>query len=78
MVDLRNKVVFLLVKPKESWAMLQAGRKNAKRLIKGDMCTEAQARYYMQNDLKKFEQAVNRSVKVQLTQNQCYEIYSST
>lgn len=40
------------------------------RVKKGDICTEAQARSYMQNDLKKFELAVNNAVIVPLNQNQ--------
>ncbi|TCM62290.1 GH24 family phage-related lysozyme (muramidase) [Acinetobacter calcoaceticus] len=43
---------------------------NGLKVKKGDTCTEAQAKQYMQNDLKKFESAVNSAVTVELTQNQ--------
>lgn len=48
------------------------------RVKKGDICTEAQARCYMQNDLKKFEQAVNNAVSVPLNQNQFDALVSLT
>lgn len=40
------------------------------RVKKGDVCTLDQAKAYMQNDLKSFEQTVNNTVKVPLNQNQ--------
>jgi lysozyme len=43
---------------------------NGIKVQKGDTCTEAQAKVYMAQDLKKFESAVNNAVKVSLNQNQ--------
>ena len=43
---------------------------NGIRVKKGDTCTLDQAKAYMQNDLKSFEQTVNKAVTVQLNQNQ--------
>ena len=43
---------------------------NGIRVKKGDTCTLDQAKAYMQNDLKAFEQTVNNAVKVPLNQNQ--------
>ena len=43
---------------------------NGIKVMKGDTCTEAQAKTYMAHDLKKFEVAVNKAVTVQLNQNQ--------
>ena len=43
---------------------------NGIKVKKGDTCTEAQAKAYMAHDLKKFESAVNNTVKVPLNQNQ--------
>ena len=43
---------------------------NGIRVKKGDTCTLEQAKAYMQNDLKSFEQTVNNTVKVPLNQNQ--------
>lgn len=45
---------------------------------KGDTCTEEQAEAYLKNDLVKFEDAINRLVKVQLTQNQFDALASFT
>lgn len=43
---------------------------NGIRVKKGDTCTLDQAKAYMQNDLKSFEQTVNNTVKVPLNKNQ--------
>lgn len=43
---------------------------NGIKVKKGDVCTEAQAKAYMTQDLKKFELAVNNAVNVSLNQNQ--------
>ena len=43
---------------------------NGIRVKKGDTCTLDQAKSYMQNDLKSFEQTVNNTVKVPLNQDQ--------
>ena len=43
---------------------------NGVQVKKGDTCTEQQAEDYLRNDLEKFETAVNKLVKVPLTQNQ--------
>lgn len=43
---------------------------NGIRVKKGDTCTLEQAKAYMQNDLKAFEQTVNSAIKVPLNQNQ--------
>lgn len=43
---------------------------NGIRVKKGDTCTLEQAKSYMQHDLKKFEQTVNRAVNVPINQNQ--------
>ncbi|MEG1856302.1 MAG: lysozyme, partial [Acinetobacter sp.] len=51
---------------------------NGIRVKKGDTCTEAQAKAYMQNDLKKFEQAVNGAVNIPLNQNQYDALVSLT
>ena len=51
---------------------------NGIRVKKGDTCTEAQAKVYMQNDLKKFEHAVNDAVNIPLNQNQFDALVSLT
>jgi lysozyme len=51
---------------------------NGVKVKKGDVCTETQAKQYMQNDLKKFEQSVNNVVTVPLTQNQFDALVSLT
>jgi len=43
---------------------------NGIKVKKGDTCTEAQAKAYMAQDLKKFETAVNNAATVPLSQNQ--------
>lgn len=43
---------------------------NGIKVKKGDTCTEAQAKAYMANDLKKFEATVNDAVKAPINQNQ--------
>ena len=43
---------------------------NGIKVKKGDTCTIEQAKSYMVQDLKKFESAVDTSVKVTITQNQ--------
>lgn len=43
---------------------------NGVKVKKGDTCTVEQAKSYMAQDLKKFESAVDTSVKVTITQNQ--------
>lgn len=43
---------------------------NGIKVMKGDTCTETQAKTYMAHDLKKFEATVNKAVTVQLNQNQ--------
>ena len=43
---------------------------NGVKVKRGDTCTDAQAKQYMQHDLIKFEKAVNESVTVPLSQNQ--------
>lgn len=43
---------------------------NGVKVKRGDTCTDAQAKQYMQHDLIKFEKAVNDSVTVPLNQNQ--------
>ena len=45
---------------------------------KGDTCTELQAELYLKNDLVKFENAINRLVKVPLNQNQFDALSSFT
>ena len=51
---------------------------NGVRVKKGDTCTEAQAESYLKNDLVKFENAINRLVKVPLNQNQFDALSSFT
>ena len=51
---------------------------NGVRVKRGDKCTEAQAEQYLRNDLIKFENAVNRLVKVPLNQNQFDALISFT
>lgn len=51
---------------------------NGHKVKKGDTCTEAQAKQYMQNDLKKFESTVNDVVTVPLNQNQFDALVSLT
>ncbi|OTG85516.1 lysozyme [Acinetobacter sp. ANC 4558] len=51
---------------------------NGQKVKKGDTCTEAQAKQFMQNDLKKFEHAVNEAVTVSLNQNQFDALVSLT
>lgn len=43
---------------------------NGTRVKKGDTCTLDQAKAYMHNDLKAFEQTVSSAVKVPINQNQ--------
>ncbi|BAP37796.1 putative lysozyme [Acinetobacter guillouiae] len=51
---------------------------NGVKVKKGDTCTNEQAKSYMAQDLKKFESAVNTSVKVPLNQNQFDALVSLT
>ncbi|MEA1231111.1 lysozyme [Acinetobacter sp. IRS14] len=51
---------------------------NGVRVKKGDTCTEQQAEDYLRNDLAKFETAINKLVKVPLTQNQFDALASFT
>lgn len=51
---------------------------NGARVRKGDACTEQQAEDYLRNDLAKFEAAINKLVKVPLTQNQFDALASFT
>ena len=51
---------------------------NGVRVKKGDTCTELQAESYLENDLVKFENAINRLVKVPLNQNQFDALSSFT
>lgn len=51
---------------------------NGVRVKKGDTCTELQAESYLKNDLVKFENAINRLVKVPLNQNQFDALASFT
>lgn len=51
---------------------------NGVRVEKGDTCSEEQAESYLKNDLVKFENAINRLVKVPLTQNQFDALASFT
>lgn len=51
---------------------------NGVRVKKGDTCTEPQAESYLRNDLVKFENAINRLVKVPLNQNQFDALASFT
>ncbi|MFA3104176.1 lysozyme [Acinetobacter pittii] len=51
---------------------------NGARVKKGDTCTEQQAEDYLRNDLAKFEAAINKLVKVPLTQNQFDALASFT
>ncbi|WOE33064.1 MULTISPECIES: lysozyme [unclassified Acinetobacter] len=51
---------------------------NGQKVKKGDTCTEAQAKQYMRNDLKVFEQTVNDAVTIVLTQNQFDALVSLT
>lgn len=51
---------------------------SGKRVTKGDVCTEAQAKMYMKNDLKGFVAAINNLVKVPLNQNQFDALVSLT
>ncbi len=51
---------------------------NSVRVKKGDTCTEQQAEDYLRNDLAKFEAAINKLVKVPLTQNQFDALASFT
>ncbi|KQF82688.1 muraminidase [Acinetobacter pittii] len=51
---------------------------NGVRVKKGDTCTEQQAEDYLRNDLAKFEAAINKLVKVPLTQNQFDALASFT
>lgn len=51
---------------------------NGTKVKKGDTCTEAQAKQYMQNDLKRFERTVNDAVTVPLNQNQFDALVSLT
>lgn len=51
---------------------------NGVRVKKGDTCTDAQAETYLKSDLIKFENAINRLVKVPLNQNQFDALSSFT
>lgn len=51
---------------------------NGVRVKKGDVCTDKQAEEYLRNDLAKFEAAINKLVKVPLTQNQFDALASFT
>jgi len=51
---------------------------NGVRVKKGDVCTEKQAEEYLRNDLVKFEAAINKLVKVPLSQNQFDALASFT
>lgn len=51
---------------------------NGVRVKKGDTCTESQAESYLKHDLITFENAINRLVKVKLTQNQFDALASFT
>lgn len=51
---------------------------NGVRIKRGDKCTEVQAEQYLRNDLITFENAVNRLVKVPLSQNQFDALVSFT
>lgn len=51
---------------------------NGIRVKKGDTCTELQAENYLKSDLVKFENAINRLVKVPLNQNQFDALASFT
>lgn len=51
---------------------------NGVRVKKGDTCTEVQAETYLKSDLVKFENAINRLVKVPLNQNQFDALSSFT
>ncbi|WP_049064012.1 lysozyme [Acinetobacter seifertii] len=51
---------------------------NGVQVKKGDVCTEQQAEEYLRNDLTKFEAAINKLVKVSLSQNQFDAIASFT
>ncbi|NUG12423.1 lysozyme [Acinetobacter seifertii] len=51
---------------------------NGIRVKAGDSCTVQQAEDYLRNDLAVFENAVNRLVKVKLTQNQFDALVSFT
>ena len=51
---------------------------NGIKVRKGDTCTEAQAKAYMADDLKKFESAVNSAVTVPINQNQFDALVSLT
>lgn len=51
---------------------------NGVRVKKGDSCTEEQAEAYLKNDLVKFENAINRLVKVPLNRNQFDALASFT
>ncbi|TCM66467.1 lysozyme [Acinetobacter calcoaceticus] len=51
---------------------------NGDRVKKGDRCTEAQAKRYMQHDLQSFEQTVNTAIQIDLTQNQFDALVSLT
>ena len=51
---------------------------NGVKVKKGDVCTLDQAKAYMANDLKHFEQTVNSAVTVPLNQNQYDALVSLT
>ncbi|WP_198079719.1 lysozyme [Acinetobacter calcoaceticus] len=51
---------------------------NGVRVKKGDTCTEQQAELYLRNDMLKFEAAINKLVKVPITQNQFDALASFT
>ena len=51
---------------------------NGVHVKKGDTCTDSQAESYLKNDLVKFENAINKLVKVPLNQNQFDALSSFT
>ncbi|UYL86103.1 lysozyme [Acinetobacter phage vB_AbaM_BP10] len=51
---------------------------NGTKVKKGDTCTSEQAKTYFKHDLVKFENVVNESVKVPLSQNQFDALVSLT
>jgi lysozyme len=51
---------------------------NGQRVKSGDTCTDSQAETYLKNDLVKFENAINKLIKVKLNQNQFDALASFT
>ncbi|WP_312056800.1 lysozyme [Acinetobacter courvalinii] len=51
---------------------------DGRKVKKGDTCTPDQAKAYFAHDLKRFEKAVNQSVKVSINQNQFDALVSLT